>query len=69
MNRIVTIGSITNAQKAKRALLANGIRARLIKNDSQSRSDGCVYGLEISEGDLLGACSVLRRIGLEYRVL
>ena len=69
MNRIIMIGSMTNAQKAKRALLSRGIRVRLTKNDNPTRGGGCVYGLEIAEGDLFGASSTLRSLGLEYRVL
>ena len=69
MNRIIMIGSITNAQRAKRALLARGIRARLTKNDATDRKSGCVYGIELAEGDLLTACGILRTVGIEYRVV
>ena len=69
MNRIIMIGSITNAQKAKRALSAGGIRVHLIKNDATDRASGCIYGIELGEGDLLSACGILRTIGLEYRIV
>ena len=69
MNRIIMIGSITNAQKAKRALSAKGIRVRLTKTDATDRSGGCIYGIELGEGDLLTACGILRTIGLEYRIV
>ena len=68
MNRIVLIGSMTNAQKAKRALSARGIRVRLTKTDTGG-SGGCVYGLELNEADILTACAVLRANGIEYRML
>lgn len=68
MNRIIMIGSMTNAQKAKRALSAKGIRVRLVKNDNPSHG-GCIYGIELAEGDLLSAFPILRGIGIEYRVL
>lgn len=69
MNRIIVIGSMTNAQKAKRALLARGLRVRLTKNDALGHGNGCVYGVELAETDLLTACGILRAIGTDYRVL
>ena len=69
MNRIIMIGSMTNAQKAKRALMAKGIRVRLTKNDTPHHGIGCVYGIELTEGDLLGAISTLHDLEIEYRVL
>lgn len=69
MNRIITIGSITNAQRARRALSAKGLRVRLTKSDGSVHGGGCTYGLELAESDLLTACSILRGIGIEYRVL
>ena len=69
MNRIVLIGSMTTAQKARRALSARGLHARLTKTDGSMRGEGCVYGLELSESDLLTACAILRANGIDYRVL
>ena len=69
MNRIIMIGSLTNAQKAKRALSAKGIRVRLTKNDAANRTSGCVYGIEFDESDLLTVCGILRTNGLEYRIV
>lgn len=67
--RIVVIGSMTNAQKARRMLSSHGIRAHLTKTDSTTHGNGCVYGLEIADGDLYNACNTLRAGGVEYRVL
>ena len=63
------IGSMTNAQRARRALLTKGISAHLTKNETDDRQGGCAYGIELGEHELLSAISILRAIGLEYRVL
>ena len=68
MIRTVVIGSMTNTQKAGRLLRAHGIRTRLTKTDSTLRG-GCVYGLEINEGNLREACAALRAAGIEHRLL
>ena len=69
MNRIVLIGSMTSTQKAKRALNAKGMHVHLTKTDNSTRGDGCAYGLEIGETDLLTACAILRASGIDYRIL
>ena len=69
MTRIVVIGSMTSAQRARRILSAQGFRVRLTKTESAVRGGGCVYGLEVAEGDLHGACTALRAGGIEYRLL
>ncbi len=65
MMRTITIGSITHAQKARRALASRGIRARLVKSDSTS--DGCAYGIELEGGDHLKAIAILRELGIPHR--
>lgn len=64
MDEIVTIGSLTYTQKAKRALTAKGIRARLIKNDEGEA--GCTYALAIPAGSYLEAIALLRASGIPY---
>ncbi|MBR7095956.1 MAG: DUF3343 domain-containing protein [Clostridia bacterium] len=68
MDRKIVIGSITYAQKARRALAPLGIRARLIKAEALP-AEGCVYGIEIAEENTLTAISELRRLGIDYRFL
>lgn len=67
MNRRIRIGSITYAQKGRRALLASGIRARIVKLDSGDSAHGCVYGIELPEDKMLDAVGELRRLGIDYR--
>ena len=66
MNRRIRIGSITYAQKAKRALSAEGIRAHITKLEGGLEGTGCVYGLEIPAGREQEAKVVLRRAGIEH---
>ena len=61
----ITVGSVTYAQKAKRALAAEGIGGRLVKVSSES--EGCLYGVEISEARYLDAVALLDRLGLYRR--
>ncbi|MBQ2718800.1 MAG: DUF3343 domain-containing protein [Clostridia bacterium] len=68
MKTKIVIGSITYAQKARRALSAQGIRARLIKADS-GPAEGCVYGIELTEDEAPAAIRELRRLGIDYRFL
>ena len=65
---IITVGSITNAQKCRKMLSQKGIRAKLVKLDSSNEGHGCSNGLEIKTVDLYSAASVLRREGVEYGI-
>ena len=66
MKHTVAIGSITYAQKARRALSGHGIRTRLVKTEGGSEG-GCAYGLEVEEGDLLTVARILRSLDIPYR--
>ena len=62
---MILIGSITYALKAKTALGEAGVKARLRKLQPK-HYDGCSYGLEIPEGNLLAVAAVLRPLGIQY---
>ncbi len=66
MSRRIVIGSVTYAQKARHALSRRGIRARLTKAEAED-SGGCVYAIDVREGDLPAAVQELQRLGIEYR--
>ena len=66
MNRRIVIGSVTYAQKAREALSRRGIRARLTKTEAPDDS-GCVYGVDVREGDFPAAVRELHRLGIDYR--
>lgn len=65
MDETITIGSLTYAQKAKRALLGKGIRARLIKTEEEDR--GCIYALIVPSARHLDAIATIRALGIPYR--
>ncbi len=65
--RTITVGTVTYAQKARRALAAQGIGARLVRVSSER--EGCVYGVEIGEARYFDAIAVLDRLGLYKREL
>lgn len=66
MKKTITVGSVTYAQKAKRALVAEGIRARIVKVDDPLEI-GCIYGIEIREEAFATALSILRAAGIPCR--
>ncbi len=65
--RTIVIGSVTYAQKAKRLLLRSNIRARIVKNTSAEKEEGCAYGVEVPESLYLDALSCLRQAGIPVR--
>lgn len=68
-NCIFTIGSVTYAMKAKRALNAENISAKVIKTDNLKSSNGCAYGIEFDCTAAMSVAAVLRTKGIEYRYL
>ncbi len=67
-NQTIIIGSITYAMKARKALSARGIRARLIKSEPNLENRGCAYGIEVPETSLLDTIAELRRKNIDYRI-
>lgn len=62
MKRKIVLGSITIAQKARRALSAKGVRARLVKMNE----GGCVYGIELPLEEYGVAAAILGELGIPY---
>lgn len=67
MNRTISVGSVTYAQKAKRILLQKGLRARLVKQEA-TNDGGCTFGVEVAEEAYLDALLALRTAGIRTRV-
>ena len=66
MNRTITVGSVTYAQKAKRILMQKGLRARLVKQET-TKDGGCAFGVEVAEEAYLDALLLLRTAGIRPR--
>ncbi len=64
--KLIKIGSITYALKARKALLSIGVRTRLIKTSSDS--NGCAYSIEFSEEQLYTVIAELKRQGIDYEL-
>ncbi len=63
----LTVGSMTNAIKARKALVAGGIKSKLVKLDKNK--DGCAYAIEIKSDGIYSAALILRQLGIEYSLL
>ena len=67
MERLIKIGSVTLASRARRALLKESLPTRLTK--AETRQDGCVWGLKVKNADLLSVTEALRRLGYSYELV
>ena len=65
--KLIKIGSITYALKAKKALNAIGIKPRVQKTSSDA--NGCAYSIVISEDQLYNVIAELKRQGISYTLL
>lgn len=60
----LSVGSQTNAQRARNELKSKGISSRIIKIESRLKDGGCLFGLELDELDLNSAQRVLHDSGI-----
>lgn len=63
---IFSVGSITYAHKARRALARVNIRSKLVKTDAARNPFGCQYGIEIPDERQFDASMELRKSGIAY---
>lgn len=63
---IITVGSVTMAQKAKRLLSDGGFRTKLVKLNTTK--NGCTYGLSIKNYSMLEVAKILRDGNVIYSV-
>ena len=63
---VISIGSFTYAQKARRLLSRVGIAAEPTKLDGAKTKTGCTHGIEISGEDFYSAITVLKENGIAY---
>ncbi len=66
MERLIKIGTVTDASRARRTLLSEGIHTRLTK--AETSKEGCVWGLKVKDTDLLEAVKILKIVGLTYEI-
>ena len=63
----VTVGSITYAAKAQKALATAAIYSETVKLDSGNFGKGCTYGLEFPCTQWEGVRTVLKSAGIKAR--
>ena len=64
---LLSVGSVTYAEKAMRALAKAAIYSEIVKLDSGKGGKGCVYGLELAPSQLENAKAVLRAAGIKAK--
>ena len=64
----LSLGSVTYAMKAKKALLAIKIHSKLVKLDPGKSIGGCIYGLNISSEDYPVAVMELKKEGIPFSI-
>lgn len=63
----VSIGSITYASKAQKALSNASIHSEIVKTERSGLGNGCVYGLEFSCSQLNNIRTVLEHAGIKTK--
>lgn len=66
MTTIITVGSITAAQKAKKLLSSGGFHTKLIKLNTSK--NGCGYGISIRNYSELKVAQILREGNVVYSI-
>ena len=61
------MGTLTNAQKAQRALSAAAIPSKIVKQSSSGSYRGCVWSVEFSYSQKQNARIVLSNAGISVR--
>ena len=64
MHYIILCRSLTQAQRAERALRRAGVFASVTKAPQSANPRGCTYGVKVGERNLDRALSVLRDAGI-----
>ena len=67
-NTIITLGSVTYAMKARRLLLREGIRSRLVKVLPENTDNGCTHGLVIASARFFDAVVALKAGEIPYSI-
>ena len=62
----ITVGSVTYAIKANKALSGIGIKSKLIKVDSSKANNGCEYGIEFPSVSFLDVVAELKKQKINY---
>lgn len=65
---LLATGSMTATVKIKKLLQREGINIDVVKLDPSKSKDGCAYGIEIGNDDLLMGVNILKKNGVLYHL-
>ena len=65
---VLATGSMTATVKIKKLLQREGINVEVVKLDPKKSKDGCAYGIEINNDDLLVGVNLLKKNGVLYHL-
>ena len=63
---VITVKTMTAAQKAKRILAASGVVAEIVSLDKNLTGNGCAFGLSVDSGDAYTAKRLLDERAVPY---
>lgn len=63
---IITMQTLTYAEKAKRAAQHNGIHGTVVNIDPSVTGRGCAYGISLDCGEAERFAALLKRKGIPY---
>lgn len=68
MNKCVfSIGSVTHAIKAQRALSDLSLPSKIVKTKNDSHGRGCVYGVELDAFYCKAASDIFKKYGIPHQ--
>ena len=65
---VFSIGSVTHAMKAQKALNQAAVPSKVVKTKSEQRGRGCLYGVEIDCMYRNVAMQILSSYGISYDI-
>ena len=65
---IISVGTMTHAIKAKKAVQRADIEAKLVKIISEKSEGGCMYGIKLDSRRFYDAVVQLKNEGIDYTV-
>ena len=63
---MITMKSVTYAEKAKKAARSAGIMGKIVSIDPSITKRGCAYGISLPCGDVSGMIALLERKKIPY---
>ncbi|MBQ8508621.1 MAG: DUF3343 domain-containing protein [Clostridia bacterium] len=65
----IALASMTYAMKAQELLRAAGIGSQVVRVRPELTPGGCSYGLSVSRSDAQRALAIIRKTGMQHRLI